>query len=251
MAKELVDAPEQWLKVSNLWDDARHSASEAVRLFVEMGDILLKLRDSMPGDQEFGKARKKYVPALSRNDAHRAMGMARNSERFLLPKGEPSPSISVFAEMVNASDELVAEVIAETQDPDAKTPTVKETRQRVKAESAEDFEDQVSERDEPLPDDEQDEEFEPALTEWFNMSISARIKKCRKDKRQIDHEVAHLVLGINPYYDGDVPMSLEIWLHVKHEISTRMFDDPGITLNGKEQDYLQECIDVIQGDCYD
>ncbi|MDH3375382.1 MAG: hypothetical protein OEQ39_00225 [Gammaproteobacteria bacterium] len=244
-----ADAPEQWLRVSNLWGDARHNASEAVRLFIEMGELLLILRDSMPGDLEFGKARKKYVPELSRNDAHRAMGMARNSERFFVAPGKPTPSVSVFAELIHASDDLVEEVIEKTADPKVKSPTVKEVRQKVKAETVEDFEAEVSERAEPLSDIEQ-EDPEPVLADWFNMSILARIRKMRKAKRQIDHEVAHLVIGINPYYDGDMPLTVDLWALVRHEVSAAL-DDPGIGLNGKEQDYLQDCIDTIQGDIYD
>jgi hypothetical protein len=245
------DIPPEWSKIKMAWIDSRRHASIAVELFLEMGDMLIELRKTFKGDNEFGKARKKYVPELSRNDAWRAMQMAKNRERFTLPEGQPNPSISVFAEMVTASDDLVEAVVAETADPDTKTPTVKEVRERVKAESAEDFEAEVSERDEPLPDVEQDEEPEPVLADWFNMTVLARIRKFRKAKRHVDHEVAHLVVGLNPYYDGNMPMSVEVWSLVRHEASKYLDPDQEPKFNGKEQDYLQDCIDTIQGDCYD
>ena len=161
---------DQWSLVTKAWSKSRLAAEEAVRIFMEMGDLLLVLREQYKGDNEFGKARKKYAPDLSRSDAHRAMGMARNKERFTLPEGKTTPSLSVFAELVNASDELVEEVISKTADEDTKSPTVKEVRQEVKKEkaekvSAEDFEADVAGTTSPSPEKPQEPQTNPESRE--------------------------------------------------------------------------------------
>ncbi len=256
--------PEEWQQVKNTWADANNHAHKAVELFMNTGDLLLVLRESLPGDREFGTARREFVPELSRNDAYRAMGMARNRERFAIPEGSEIPSISVFAELINSSDELVEQVKEQVADPDVKSPTVKEVRKQVKAESAADFEKAItgSENEQTVQpsgnwtetasiDVEQEEKPkkskpEPTLAEWFNMTVQARIKKLKK--RQLDHEIAHIILGINPHYDGDCPMSIDLFLLIAHEYQRR-WKDEGYTQ--AEQDKIQECIDIIREDCYD
>jgi hypothetical protein len=244
----LIDAPEQWVQVNTLWSKARASAYEAVTTFVQMGELLLIMRDSMPGDLEFGKARKKYAPDLSRNDAFRAMNMARNKERFLIAPNTPVPSISVFAELVNASDELVEEILTETAET-GKSPKVREVRERVKAEqpeSAEDFESEVSTRDEPLPDVEQEDTSpQPVLLDYFNMTVTARIKALKI--RVLDMEKAHLVLGLNPYYDGDQPMVLDLFIMISHDYMDRIEANE---FTQKDAKMIEDSLDFIRETCY-
>ena len=244
----LVDAPEQWVMVNKLWSQARSSAYAAISTFIEMGELLVKLRDQFPGDNEFGKARKQYAPELSRNDAHRAMNMARNRDRFLIAPDKPTPSLSVFAELVNASDELVEEVITQTEET-GKSPTVKEVRQKVKAEkpepqTAEDFESEVSEKEDTVPDVEQEPE-QPTLLEFMDMTAKARIKKLGKGP--LDTERAHIIVGINPYYDGDQPMTLDLWTLIRHDYMNRIEADEFSDADAKR---IEAALDFIDETIY-
>lgn len=208
------DLPPEWGKVKAAWIESRRHAAVAVGIFMDMGDLLIELRKTYKGDLEFGKARKQFVPELSRNDAHRAMGMANNRERFTLPADKPNPSISVFAELVNASDDLVAEVVEATADPKTKTPTVKEVREKVKAEkpeTAEDFEESIQGGDKPKPvaDVEPSETEVDFVNDVLLLDTVDRIKALRKKygKKGMDTHRALLVLGINPLFDGEIPMN--------------------------------------------
>jgi hypothetical protein len=225
---------QEWEVVRAMWVESRDCAHRAVSLFMDMGDILIKLRDGST-DPQFGKMRKVHVPELTRQDALRAMNLARNRDRFTIEG--PTPSISVMAELVNASDKLVEEVLSDNRDAktsadkDKKAPTVKEVREKVKAEkpeTAEEFADSMVDEE---PDDEDlgaleheselldigplAERVETALA----MTHPQRVKLMAEE--ELDTFNAFLVLGFNPLYDGDYPCAREVFycavaMHLEH-----------------------------------
>lgn len=205
--------PASWVKVNQKWNDCREHAQKALDTFMDMGDMLLVLREGKT-DAEFGEQRKKFCPTLSRQDARRAMRMAENRERFLPMPGEPQPSISVYAELFNASDELVQKVIDETADPNADTPTVKQVREAVKAESAEEFEDQIQDKAEPIDAEyeEVSDEEEPNVVDLSLLELTASERIQALDGAELDTESALLLCGFNPYFDGDWPCTKEVFM---------------------------------------
>ena len=226
-----VDTIKQdWEEVRSMWVESREFAHKAVSLFMDMGDILIKLRDGST-DPQFGKMRKVHVPELTRQDALRAMNLARNRDRFAIEG--PVPSISVMAELVNASDELVEEVLESTASKDKKAPTVKEVREKVKAEqpepeTAEDFEDALvneDEHEEAFPEDFEESELldigplAQRVEEVLAMTHPNRVDVMSNE--ELDTFNAFLILGFNPLYDGDYPCSREVFygavaMHLEH-----------------------------------
>lgn len=218
-SKGVETIAQDWEEIRSMWDESRKHADQAVSIFMNMGDLLLTLREGK-SDPVFGNLRKKYVPELSRQDATRAMNMARNRKRFPIKSTKLLPSISVFAELVNASDKLVEDTIDKTANEDESTPTVKEVRQAVKKEkapeSAEEFvvdlDDGIEEDETPeLPDVEH-----PPLAIWVEQmlekTLTQRIAELREE--EFDTVNALVILGLNPLYDGDYPCSRDVFLAV-------------------------------------
>ncbi len=206
---------EPWEEVKRMWVESRNLAASAVSLFMDMGDILIPLREQTT-DAKFGTLRKKYVPELSRQDAYRAMNMARNRERFRVDLDSPTPSLSVFAEMVNASDDLVKKVIEKTADPAEKTPTVKEVREEVKKEkptSVDDFEESViatvGDSEDVTDVDQVDLPPKKTNQEILAMSLAKRIAELGEE--DLDTSSALLLIGLNPDYDGNYPCNIATW----------------------------------------
>lgn len=225
-------ADEKWVHVKELWSESRKHAEQAVEMFMDMGDILVVLREGK-SDPVFGNLRKKHCPELSRQDATRAMNMARNRTRFPTESTKALPSISVFAELIHSSDELVEEVIAKTADPEEKTPTVKEVRKAAKEEkepeSAEEFanslvdlndgiepDDSLVGDDDLVEDDESTDIGQPPLAIWVEQMLEKPLKQRINELRdeEFDTVNALVLLGFNPLYDGDYPCTKQIFLLV-------------------------------------
>ena len=214
-----------WQRVRSMWEDSRKHAAVAMSIFMDMGDLLLTLREGKT-DPKFGKLRKVHVPELTRQDATRAMNLARNRDRFLIEG--PTPSISVMAELVHSSDELVEQVLEQNReavtsaDPEKKAPTVKEVRaaakEEKKPETAEEFTESVvggmtdellDEVDEPT-DIDQSAPLATAVEEILEKPLTERIAMMGDE--EMDTYNAFLVMGFNPLYDGDYPCSKEVFL---------------------------------------
>ena len=240
-SKGLETEVEDWGRIQLMWAESRQHAEKAILIFMDIGDILLVLREGKT-DPVFGNLRTKYVPELSRQDATRAMNMARNRKRFPTKSKKTLPSISVFAELVNASDTLVEETIAKTADPEEKTPTVKEVREEVKKEkepeSADEFENSIVDLDDGIePDDDlvEDDELpdvgQPPLAIWVEQMLekplTQRIAELREE--ELDTVTALVLLGFNPLHDGDYPCSREVFLAaINHHLTTTNEEDARI-----------------------
>lgn len=88
--------------IIDLLNNANDYAKISIEQYIKAGVLLLKSRKQFPGDNEFGKWRKKEIPQISRNWAYKLMSVA---QRF--PNERPALPISTLAELSKAEDDVI------------------------------------------------------------------------------------------------------------------------------------------------
>ena len=200
-----VDLPSLAKEINSGYANGIALAQRATQQMIEVGSLLLQARQAFPSNAKFGLWRRDHIE-FSQSHTARLMSVAKEfadqPDSHLLP-------IGTLAELLPASPELKAEVIAEAK-AGAK-PTRAEVTQRKKAEAsppesaaaaAADFEEVES----PVPVD-YNPEFPPsepwqAAQRFLDLPFIERLEALEVRGVSDAQHNALIIFGIPPYHDG-------------------------------------------------
>ena len=192
------------------WDEIRSLLSNAAFSLVKVGQVLNTIRETHPSDNAFKKQRDKELPDFSADRCSRLMQIARDPEMAeRVEKGLIGWSVAI--ELMALPPAVKDELLDKVDDPDEKTPTVKDIR------GAKD-EDSPPTSPDPKPDPEsaatrqakidraEDNEGDKRPNQMRSAMMLNIHQRCREFNDSDDRmgmEWAFVLIGLSPYFEDD------------------------------------------------
>lgn len=180
---------------------ANERAQQAIGHYLEIGKLLHDARQFFEGDKEYGQWRAENT-ALSQSWANK-LTRVYDTYGDKPPKSLP---ISTLAELTNATESTRKKLEAQAEDPEQKTPSVRDVKQVVKEENQKPLTgearvtEQIAKKSEPkTPTLSMEAQAQDAIDLPINERISIWNGIPHDSRTEID---AFILLGLPAYFDG-------------------------------------------------
>ncbi len=196
---------------------AEQHAKDAIVAYLKVGELLHEARQFFKGDKEYGQWRAENT-TLSQSWANK---LSRVWDTY----GKEAPAslpISTLAEMTNVSEAKRKELEKQAEDPEQKTPSVRDVKQIAKEEKAktgdERVEEQIAKRDAPK---EPTESLEELAQTFVNLPFNKRAEYWDQSNKSVDD--AFILMGLPPYFEGEpnidtmITLTTAMWNEHKHK----------------------------------